>query len=262
MNVKYLKHNDGYELAYHYTPPAPHITQDVPQIVFLGGFKSDMNGTKALYLEEFCRAQGYGFVRLDYSGHGQSKGAFEDGNISRWKNDALEVIDSLHLKNILLIGSSMGGWISLRIALERPSLVYGFIGIAAAPDFTDDIWYNRLNDVQRAEILQNGKIAIPNEYDDTPYIITKALIEDGRENFILNTRHDIQVPMIMLQGMRDPDVPWETTSSIKNAFPQADIDVVLIEDGDHRLSRPEDLEILGREIKNLILRGMYGQNSF
>jgi len=160
-----LKRPNKPDIAYIYTPPAGKGAA-LPQVIFLGGFKSDMAGTKAVYLEEQCKARGQGYLRLDYSGHGYSGGKFEDGTIGSWKNDALAVIDHLQLRDVILVGSSMGGWISLIMTVQRPDLVKAVIGIAAAPDFTDDMWFNRLDDKLRAEITLNGKVAIPNDYSD------------------------------------------------------------------------------------------------
>lgn len=239
------------DIAYVYTPADISAMSTLPPVIFLGGFKSDMAGTKALYLEEQCLKRGQAFLRLDYSGHGVSGGKFADGTIGAWKDDALAVIDHLGLRGAILVGSSMGGWISLVITIQRPEIAKAFVGIAAAPDFTDDMWFNRLNDAQRSEITQNGLIAIPSGYSEDPYIITKALIENGRENFVLDKTHPVRIPMILLQGMKDADVHWDVPEDIKAAFPAADVKIILIEDGDHRLSRPQDLELLDKKVRQL-----------
>lgn len=245
-----LKRNGQPDIAYVYTTPSG-AGAALPPVVFLGGFKSDMAGTKALYLEQQCQMRGQAYVRLDYSGHGVSGGVFADGTIGQWKDDALAVMDHLKIKGAILVGSSMGGWISLVITVQRPDIVKAMIGIAAAPDFTDDIWFNRLTAAQRDEITASGFIALPSEYSDEPYIITKALIEDGRANFVLNDVQTSTAPMILLQGKQDEDVHWHTPERIREAFAHAPVETILIEDGDHRLSRPEDLAMLDEKLRQL-----------
>ncbi|MFN3700621.1 MAG: alpha/beta fold hydrolase [Alphaproteobacteria bacterium] len=252
MNIEFLKRSNKPNLAYCYTPPLSGTKgENAPIVMFLGGFNSDMAGTKAGYLEEQCKARGQGFIRFDYSGHGESDGSFKDGTIGIWKEDAASILDHINPQRVILVGSSMGGWISLLLALERPQKLTGLIGIAAAPDFTKDMWASSLSDEQRAEIAKQGYIAVPNEYSDEPYILTKALFDDAKNNFILDRTHSLDIPMVFVQGVQDPDVPWETTSKIQAVFPKADIEIVLIDDGDHRLSRPEDLEIINRELIGL-----------
>jgi pimeloyl-ACP methyl ester carboxylesterase len=250
MDCQYLKRSGKEAIAYHYTPPSGSGAA-LPQVVFLGGFKSDMNGTKAQYLEQRCAERGQGFLRFDYTGHGQSGGEFTDGTIGVWKRDALDIIDHIGAGRVILVGSSMGGWIALLTACERASLVHGIIGIAAAPDFTIDMWFNRLNEAQRAEIEKFGRVDLPNDYDDAPYILTKALFDDGKNHLLLDKEQTLDVPMVLIQGMADPDVPWETTARIEKAFPKSDIDIVLLEDGDHRLSRDEDLKLIDKEVMSM-----------
>lgn len=253
MNCQYLERAGKPKLAYHYTL-ASNQDGDLPTIIFMGGFKSDMNGTKANFLENQCKERGHAFLRFDYSGHGLSEGRFEECTISVWKQDALDMFDHIKPEKAILIGSSMGGWISLLLGLERMQRVSAIIGIAAAPDFTNDLWFNRLNHEQRERVEQTGSIEVPNDYSPEPYIFTKALFDDGRTHFLLEKQQKLNIPVTLIQGMQDPDVPWETTARIQNAFPDADIDVVLIEDGDHSLSRPEDLEILDKELMALVMR--------
>lgn len=253
MDCQYLKRPGKGDIAYHYLPPT-ESGKDLPHVMFLGGFKSDMNGTKAQYLEQQCQKRGQGFLRFDYTGHGQSGDEFINGTIGRWKQDALDIFDHIGMDKVILVGSSMGGWISLLTAQERQSAIQGIIGIAAAPDFTIDMWFNRLNEAQRAEIEKNGQVDLPNDYDDSPYILTRALFDDGKDHLLLDKEQSLTVPMVLIQGMADPDVPWETTARIEQAFPKCDIDIVLVEDGDHRLSRPEDLELIDKEVVNLSYR--------
>lgn len=250
MNCLYLERSGKPNLAYHYTSPNEQGA-NLPTVVFLGGFKSDMNGTKANFLENACKEKGQAYLRFDYTGHGQSGGKFEDGTIGIWKQDALDIFDHLQIENALLIGSSMGGWLSLLLALERTENIHALIGIAAAPDFTNDLWFNRLNEEQRDIVLEKGYVETPNNYSDEPYIFTKALFDDGKSHFLLENENDLDIPMTLMQGMQDPDVPWETSVRIQKAFPKADIDIIFIDDGDHSLSRPEDLEMLNRELVSL-----------
>lgn len=245
----YLKRQDKAELAYVFTKGE---RQDLPAAMFLGGFRSDMAGTKAVYLEEACKKRGQSYLRFDYSGHGVSGGEFEDGTIGSWTGDSLDVLDAcLEGQDVILVGSSMGGWISLLVALEKPEQVKGFVGIAAGPDFTDGLYHNLMDDEQRTLMDKQGYIDVPNEYSDVPYRITKALIEDGRDHMLIEKGIDITIPVRLVQGMKDVDVEWQHAHRIKNAIKSDDVEVLLIEDGDHRLSRPQDLVIIDNCVKEL-----------
>jgi pimeloyl-ACP methyl ester carboxylesterase len=192
-------------------------------------------------------------LRFDYRGHGQSEGAFEDGCIGLWFQDALRVIDTLTQGPLVLAGSSMGGWIGLLVARARPERVQGFVGIAAAPDFTKDIGAT-LDDAQKEIIRRDGVIRVPNHYSDDPYVISKLLLEDGPAHYVLEKPLALRLPVRLLQGMKDEDVPWQTAFRIKNALADAgheDAEVLLVEDGDHRLSRPEDLSLLDAQVRAL-----------
>lgn len=157
-----------------------------PGIVFLGGFKSDMQGSKALFLQDWAAAQGRAFLRFDYSGHGQSSGDFEEGCIGDWAADARAAIEALTEGPQVLIGSSMGGWIALLLARGLPDRVAGLVGIAAAPDFTARTWAEDLTDAQRAEVAVRGRIEIPSDYSDQPYVFTRRLFDDGAQNLVLD----------------------------------------------------------------------------
>ena len=236
-----------HRVAYHVTPGKS------PGVVFLGGFMSDMTGTKAMALEAHCRARGQAFLRFDYLGHGQSSGAFADGTIGRWADDAMAAIDQLTEGPQILVGSSMGGWIMLLTALARPQRVCGLIGIAAAPDFTKDIMWNMFDDGQHKTLMADGAVAIPSDYGDgEPYIISRALIEDGRENLLLKGDIVIDCPVRLLQGMKDADVPWRTALAVADKLTGTDVEVTLVKDGDHRLSEPTDLARLGTTLDRLI----------
>lgn len=248
--INYLTRSGKPDLAYCHTPAVNQAS--LPTVVFCGGYRSDMDGTKATWLEEQAKKRGQGFLRFDYSGHGRSGGDFNDMTIGDWKQDALDIIaHTLPGQPIVVVGSSMGGWIGLLVLLALPKQVKGFVGIAAAPDFTRAM-YDELNDDQRAELDKKGVISIPNDYSDEPYIIKKSFIEESVNHSCVHTPNtQITAPIILLQGMCDKDVLWPTTIRIVEAFPGADVCPVLIEDGDHRLSRPQDLPLIDQAIQTL-----------
>ena len=223
-----------------------------PGIVFLGGFKSDMTGTKASTLDEFCHARGLGFLRFDYSGHGASSGDFRDGTISRWFADALAAFDRLTEGPQILVGSSMGGWIMLLLARARTARIAGLVGLAPAPDFTEELIWRTLSEDDRAKMLREGKLEQPSEYSSDPYVITQALIEDGRSNLLLGRPIAIDVPVRLLHGLNDRDVPHTISLRIQERLTAQDVVVQLIKDGDHRLSRPQDLERLCAAVDELV----------
>jgi pimeloyl-ACP methyl ester carboxylesterase len=225
---------------------------NAPGIVFLTGFKSDMTGTKASVLDEFCHARGFGFLRFDYSGHGASSGDFLDGTISRWFADALAAFDRLTEGPQILVGSSMGGWIMLLAALARPNRIAGLIGLAPAPDFTEVLIWNRLAAEARDQLMRDGRLEQPSAYSDEPTIITRALIEEGRRHLLLSAPIGIRCPVRLLHGMADPDVPHRLSLDLAARLVSSDVRVTLIKDGDHRLSRAEDLALLGATIEELI----------
>ena len=222
-----------------------------PTVVFLPGFASDMTGSKATALEAFCAARGQSLLLLDYSGHGASGGAFADGGIGRWRDDAACVIDRLTSGKLVLVGSSMGGWIGLLLALARPERVAGFAGIAAAPDFTESLIWHAMPPPARAALLRDGYIDSPSQYGP-PTRITRTLIEDGRRHLLLGRPIALTAPVRLLQGQRDPDVPWETALRLAERITGEDVQVTLIKDGDHRLSRPADLDLLCRTVAALL----------
>jgi pimeloyl-ACP methyl ester carboxylesterase len=223
-------------LAYHHTPPKdPQAAR--PGVVFLGGFKSDMTGTKATYLEEICGKHGLGYTRFDYMGHGQSSGDFEDGTIGQWAENAVAILDKVAMGPQLLIGSSMGGWMMLLAALKRPEQVRGLIGIAAAPDFTEDLIWEAFDDATKEALMRDGVIQMPNCYDDQePYTITRQLIEEGRQHLLLKTTIPLDCPVTLLQGMRDDDVPWHVSVQLSEKLQSDTVQVCLFKDGDHRMS--------------------------
>ena len=242
----YLKRPDGSTIAYQKTAGMS------PGVLFLGGFRSDMNGTKVLSVEEFCKKRGQAVVRFDYFGHGDSSGRFEDGTIGRWTKDALAVIDEVTEGPQILIGSSMGGWIMILAALARLNRIVGLLGIAAAPDFTEDLINAALTAEQTASIGMRGYCTISTPYDEEPYLITKKLIDDGKQNLLLGKKIDLDMPIRLIHGMNDNDVPWETAHNIMDSIESEDVEVQFIKGGDHRLSSAADLNRLSWTLEALL----------
>jgi pimeloyl-ACP methyl ester carboxylesterase len=211
-----------------------------------------MAGTKATFLDEFCAARGLGCLRFDYSGHGASSGRFEDGTIGCWADDAIAVIDRATEGRLILVGSSMGGWIMLLAALARPFRIAGLVGIAPAPDFTEALIWNRLTDADRDQLMRAGRLEMPSEYSEESTIITRELIEEGRRHLLLSAPIGIRCPVRLLHGMADPDVPYRLSLELAERIAGEDVRVSLIKDGDHRLSRADDLALLGATIEELI----------
>lgn len=243
---KILRRDDSDTIAYR------RLDGKSPSVMFLSGFMSDMQGTKALEVERYCQAAGQAFLRFDYLGHGESSGNFADGTIGSWLADAIAVLDECTKGPQVLIGSSMGGWIMLLVALARPDRVAGLIGIAAAPDFTEDLMWDRFDDGQRAAIQKNGVYYEPSEYGDEPYTITRKLIEDGRSHLLLRRPIALHCPVRLLHGMRDASVPWMTASRIAEKILAEDVRIYLVKDGDHRLSRNQDIARLKITLDDLL----------
>lgn len=225
----------GRRLAYRYTAPRSGLTY-----VWLSGFKSDMTGTKVTVLEDWAKQAGHGFLAFDYSGHGVSGGSFEDGTISAWREDALAAIEDLTSGDLVLVGSSMGGWMALLSALALKPRVAGMVLIAPAPDFTQKLMWPEFSAEQQAEIMDEGLTLRPSDYGD-PYPITRDLIEDGKRWALLDAPIELDMPIRILQGMQDPDVPWEHAFKLVDALTSEDLVFSLIKDGDHRLSRDQDI---------------------
>lgn len=217
-----------------------HVDGKGPCVVWLGGFKSDMKGTKAEALSAWAEREGRAFLRFDYSGHGESEGDFEDGTISRWAEEAAAAIDLAGPRPIL-VGSSMGGWISLLALRRMAEPATGLVLIAPAPDFTEALMWPAFSEEIRATIMSEGRWVRPSAYDEGGYPITRALIEDGRANLVLGGLVETGCPVHILQGMEDPDVPWRHAMLLAEKIARDDVVVTLIKDGDHRLSRPEDI---------------------
>jgi pimeloyl-ACP methyl ester carboxylesterase len=244
-NPTILARPDGAAIAYHRLVGAP------PGIVFLGGFRSDMTGTKALFLEDYCRRRGQAFVRFDYFGHGASSGDFAFGTIGRWREDAIAVIDSLTSGPQILTGSSMGGWIMLLAALARRERIAALVGIAGAPDFTEELLWPRLTPAQRAEIIEEGRLVLSSDFDPAGYLYTRALIEDGRRHLLLHAPIALDMPVRLLHGMADQAVPWQHSLRVAERLASRDVAVTLVKDGDHRLSSRADLARLAQTLDAL-----------
>lgn len=238
---------------------APGAT-DQPLLVWLGGYRSDMAGTKALALAAYAAARGLGCLRLDYSGHGASGGRFIDGTISRWLEEALAVIAHVGRqyghRRLILVGSSMGGWIALRaveaLRSSGQAAVEGLLLIAPAPDFTQDLVEPSLGPVERASLAEKGYFEEHSEYSPEPNIFTAKLLEDGKANRVLKGVIETGCPVHILQGMQDPDVPWRHAMKLMEHLPADDVVISLVKDGDHRLSRPEDIERIERALDGLL----------
>jgi pimeloyl-ACP methyl ester carboxylesterase len=222
-----------------------------PGLFWLGGFNSDMKGTKAQALDDWAAARGSAMVRFDYSGHGESGGKFTDGTIGRWLEESLAVFDAFCRGPQVVIGSSMGGWLALLMVRELrkrapapAASIEGLVLIAPAVDFTEDLMWKKFPPAIKREIEEKGVWARPSEYSEQPYLITRGLIEDGRKHLLLGGMIETGCPVRILQGVQDPDVPWQHASELVARFARDDVVITLIKDGDHRLSRPEDIERL------------------
>jgi len=244
--MQMLKRPDGAAIAYRRRPGRS------PGVVFLGGFMSDMTGTKAEALDRFCAARGQAFLRFDYFGHGASSGAFKDATVGRWKEDALAVIDQLTEGPLVLAGSSLGGWIMLLVALAQPARVRALVGIAAAPDATEDLMWMELAPAAREAVMRDGFVRLPSQYSPEGYIFTRTLIEEGRQHLVMRTPIPLTCPVRLLQGMQDPDVPWRTSLALAERLESRDVTVTLIKDGDHRLSTEANLALLTRTLEPLL----------
>ncbi len=219
-----------------------------PGVVFLGGFMSDMTGTKAQFLQDWATAQGRAFLRFDYSGHGQSSGAFQDGCIGDWAEDALAVIAALTKGPQVLVGSSMGGWISLLVARAIPERVAGMVGIAPAPDFTEDSMWASFDDAQRSALMRDGQITIPSDYSPDGYPITRRLIEDGRRHLVLRAPLALPFPVRILQGTADTDVPPAVALRLMDHADCPDLRLTLVKGADHRFSTPDCLAMIADSV--------------
>ena len=246
MKTNYLTIADGGRLAYQ------KLEGKGPVIVFFSGHGSDMFGSKAEALADYCHAQGQSFLRFDYTGHGLSSGAFLDGTISSWTSDALAVIDELTSGSVIIVGSSLGGWIMLNVAKQRQARIAGLIGIAAAPDFTETLIWNQLTTEQQTRMAQEGQIALPNPYADDDVIYPYALITDGRENMLLDKELAITCPIILHQGMADHEVPWQTACDIAGAVTSDDVTLNLVKASGHRFSSEPEIAMILHSVEEML----------
>ncbi|MCW5772649.1 MAG: alpha/beta hydrolase [Rhodospirillaceae bacterium] len=222
-----------------------------PGIVFLPGFRSDMSGGKALALEAHCRAAGRAFLRFDYTGHGRSQGRFEDGTVGAWRADTIDALDKLTDGPQVLVGSSMGGWLALLAALARPARVAGIVGIAAAADFATRLMLRRFDAAQRAALERDGIVHLPSAYSPEPTPVTKALVVEARAHEVLGAPIPLRCPVRLIHGTADPDVPWQLSLEIAERLESDDVEVILVKDGDHRLSSDRDLARLCRAAEDV-----------
>ena len=241
-----LPRPDGATIAYH------RLAGTAPGIIFLGGYRFDMTGTKALFLNDYCRRRGCAYRRFDYFGHGASSGDFALGTVGRWRDDAIAVIDSLTEGPQILVGSSMSGWIMLLAALARPERVAALVGIAGAPDFTEEVLWPRLTPAQRETLMNEGRLVLPSDYDPVGYLYTRALVEEGRAHLLLSRPIPLDIPVRLLHGMRDESVPWRLSLLLAERLTGRDVAVTLVKDGDHRLSTPADLALLAQTLDALV----------
>ena len=246
--ARILPRTDGATIAYRHTPGR------APGIVFLTGFRSDMNGSKAVFLEDVCRREGRAFVRFDYFGHGASSGDFLQGTIGRWAEDAVAVLDALTEGPQVLVGSSIGGWIMTLAALARPERIAGLVGIAAAPDGTAERLPARMTAAQRTELDRDGVTHLPSAYGDGPYPITRNLLEEGRRHLVLGGPIPLTCPVRLIHGLADEHVPWSCSQRLAACLESTDVELILIKAGDHRLSTPADLERLSDVLAALLRR--------
>ncbi|OIR00822.1 dihydrolipoyllysine-residue acetyltransferase component of acetoin cleaving system [mine drainage metagenome] len=223
-----------------------------PGVVFLHGLRSDMTGGKAQAVEAWCRRHGHACLRLDVRGHGQSSGRFEEGCIGQWAADVVAALDALTEGPQVLVGSSMGGWLMLLAALERPHRVAGLLGLAAAPDFTEELIYQRFTPEQKRALLVAGQVVIDEDEGLPPLPVSRLLIEDGRQQLLLQDRINISCPVRLIHGQRDASVPWQTALRLAEQLASDDVEVTLVKAGGHRLSEAADLVRMERVLERLL----------
>lgn len=241
---EFLTTAQGRKIAYH------KVEGDGPGVVFLGGFSSDMTGSKATHLEAWAREKGRAFIRFDYSGHGSSSEEFVNGCIGEWADDAYEVISHLTEGPQVLVGSSMGGWISLLMAKRMPARIAGLVGIAAAPDFTEDSMWDWMDEIMRAKLKREGVVYVPNDYGD-PYPITNKLIEDGRKQLVLRDPLPLPFPVRLLHGTADEDVKMDVALRLLDHADGDDIRLNFVKGADHSFSDDRCLRLITKTIHSV-----------
>jgi pimeloyl-ACP methyl ester carboxylesterase len=248
MKPEILKLNENQFLAYHRSEG----DKSKPTVIFLGGLMSDMEGTKATSIEKFCKEKNYSFIRFDYIGHGQSSGKFTDGTITIWKDNVIQIIDELSEGELILIGSSLGGWLMILAALARKDRIVGLVGLASAPDFTEELIWDKMTLEEKAELKENGVFNLKSDYGDEPYHITKELIEDGRKNIVLDKKINIDCPVRLLHGMDDEDVPNYLSIALGQQLTTDNMCVNLVAGGDHRLSTDDNIKLICSTLEEMI----------
>lgn len=245
-SLQYALKDDGDTIAYHYSPGR------CPGIIFFTGYKSDMMGSKAICLETFARERGNAFLRFDYTGHGRSSGEFLDGTIGRWADDAIFALDCLTEGPQILVGSSLGGWIMLLVARARPHRIAAMLGVASAPDFTEDLILPLLSPADHDRLDREGVVPVYSPYDPEPTPVTRRILTEGRNHLVLHQRLALHCPIRLIHGMSDTDVPWRTSMRLSDALQSTDVEITLVKSGDHRLSQPHDLRRLTTVLESLL----------
>jgi pimeloyl-ACP methyl ester carboxylesterase len=246
VEPRFWTRDDGARIAYHRRDGRS------PTVVFFGGFSSDMTGTKASHLDDWCRDRGQAYLRFDYQGHGASSGRFVDGTIGTWRDDALAVIEGCTEGPVMMVGSSMGAWIMVLVARALSRSIHGLVGLAAAPDFTEELIWRRLPEDVREQLASEGVIHVPSDYDVEGCPISHTLVSEARDHLLLDTRIPLDCPVRLVHGLDDTDVPWEMSHRLLQTLICDDATLELVKGGDHRLSEPEDLARLSRAVGELL----------
>ena len=252
VETQFYKTDDGQKLAFSQVIGDKN-RKNSPGVVFLSGLKSDKEGTKAIFLSQWAEKNKRDFLRFDYRGHGNSSGNFEETSISDWLEDTKKIVMALTSGPQILVGSSLGGWISLLFARLHPQKVAGIIGIAAAPDFTTQYSLNKLSEDKRQELKSTGKLSFHSEYFEEPLVITKKLIDDGNENLVLTNKQPIDCPVRLLHGSLDDDVPISKSIRVLESLNSSDVQLQIIKGIDHRFSTPECLELIKEAVEQMPL---------
>ncbi|WP_424927188.1 alpha/beta hydrolase [Amaricoccus tamworthensis] len=245
MENSYFDTPQGRRIAYRRSPGSG------PGVVFLGGLRSDMTGTKAEFLEREITARGQAFLRFDYSGHGASSGTFEEGCIGEWAEDAFQAISTLTEGPQILVGSSMGGWMSLLMSKRLSTRIAGIVGIAAAPDFTEDSMWAWFSPEQKKQLIDAGRVEVPSDYSDEPYVITKHFIEEGRNNLVLREPLPLAYPVRLLHGTDDTDVDLSVALRIVDHAACEDLQLTLVKGADHRFSTDACLAMILEKVAEI-----------
>lgn len=247
-SLSFLDVDGGGRIAYAYS------RGDSPTVVFLSGYASDMSGTKARFLETHCRQRKLAYLRFDYQGHGASSGKFEEGSIGLWSANARSVIEAVTAGPLLLVGSSMGAWIMLLTALTLRQRVAGLLGIASAPDFSEDLIRPALTPVQLAKLECDGVLTLPSRYSESPQVVSARFLDDGRDHLLLKKSIALDCPIRLVHGLEDPDVPWKTSLCLAERLQSRDVQLTLVKGGDHRLSSHDQLDHIAAVLDDLINR--------